>query len=141
MKSNINRMIKESFMEGFKRSKFDLQKTIPILPKGGMFTSHQDSGRAFKIALMYIRVWQDQARENPSFFPKTPKEIEKFVDIFIAENSFMEATTIINLQSRDRSNQELLKEAKEAIVDLHRLGAEEKASFCEHMLSQRIGEE
>ena len=143
MKAKVFQLTKEMLMSGLRRSRFDLMKTSLGTPGGGLFTSQEDRMRALKIARMLLDSWQSQARSGKNLLPSSPAEVERFIEIRLADFSFMEAQAMINIRFSGRSNTELVKEAREAIELLRRLGgdAAEKASGLERILKQRIGEE
>ena len=143
MKAKVFQLTKEMLMSGLRRSRFDLMKTSLGAPGGGLFTSQEDRMRALKIARMLLDSWQSQARSGKNLLPSSPAEVERFIEIRLADFSFMEAQAMINIRFSGRSNTELVKEAREAIELLRRLGgdAAEKASGLERILKQRIGEE
>jgi len=128
-------------MDGLRRSHYDVDKATINYPRGGLFTSREDIDRTYRKALMQLQVWQANKRAGKSDLPPTLQEFERYLDITLAEQSFSDAQSLINLRFSDRSNSELVKEMREAIAELRRLGCNDKASSCEYTMRQRIGEE
>ena len=143
MKAKVLQMVKEMIMSGLRKSHFNLLKASLGSSSGGLFTSQEDRTRAFSIAYSLLDSWQGQARNGKNPLPANPLEIEKYINIHLAEMSFMEAQAFINNRFAGRSNTELVKEAREAIELLRKLGgdAAQKVSSYEWILKQRIGEE
>ena len=148
MKAKVVEMVKNLIMSGLKRSGYDVLKTSLGYPGGGLFTSSEDRTRAYQFASIYLDSLQGQAKTGrPSPLPSTPADLERYIDIHLAEMSFMDAYAKINSRFAslfaDRNNVELVKEAREAIEQLKRLGgdAAKTANSYEWMLKKRIGEE
>lgn len=143
MKAKVLKMTKEMLLRGLRRSHFDLLRTSLGAPSGGLFISQEDRMRALHTAHLLLDSWQGQARNGKNPLPVEPSEIERYIDIHLADMSFMEAQAMINNRFAGRTNAELVKEAREAIDLLRRLGgdAAEKASSFEWILKRRIGEE
>ncbi|MHB8114287.1 MAG: hypothetical protein ACYDHA_12630 [Bellilinea sp.] len=141
MKPNVNKMIKEILMDGFRRSGYVLEKTNVQYPRGEFVMTPSDIARAYKNADMLLDIWQIQEKAGKSVLPPTFQEFENFLDIKIAEHSFTEAFAFLNRRFSDRSNKELVNEMRGAIEELKRLGCDGSASSFEFLLNQRIGEE
>jgi hypothetical protein len=143
MKAKVLQMTKEILMRGLQKSRFDLLNTSLSASGLGLFTSQEDKNNAFRIACKFLVIWQDQARNGNNPLPSTREEVERFIDIHLADFSFMGSATLINNPFFVESNAELVKEARDAIDLLRSLGgdAAEKASVFEWILKKRIGEE
>jgi hypothetical protein len=140
MKPNVNRLIKLSMLEGLKKNQYSLARACLVRPSGGIFTSPQEIDQALNIATNIFQSWQVLASQDPGFFPSDPLEIEKFIDIHIADRSTVDAILWINRNYRDRSNQTLAAEARAGISELRRLGEEKKAATYEFILQQTLDE-
>ncbi len=141
MKAIVKKMVKEILMDGLRRNHCNLLLTSIRYPHGGIFTSRQDIDHSFSIASLTLQTWQEMFKATPSEFPRTLNEFERKIDIKLATVSFMEANSLINLRFKDRSNAELIKEAKADIQKLRNLGCITDADIFERCLKSRIGEE
>jgi hypothetical protein len=141
MKAEINRMIKEILIEGFRKSKFVLEKTTIEYPRGGFFTRRQDMDRAYQIASMNLETWQARKKSGINDLPPTFEEFKRFLDILIAERSFEEAWVCTHLQFCDRSFPELVKEMQGAIDELKRLGGSKELARFEFYMEGFKGED
>ena len=104
MKAKMLQLIKATLLSGFRRSSFDLMSTTIGMPGGGLFTSREDRMKAFKIAHSLIDSWKSQACTGENPLPSKPAEVERFIDIQLADYSFMEAQAMINIRFSGRSN-------------------------------------
>lgn len=141
MKPIVKQMVKEVLIEGFVQSRCDIGKMEIKYPRGGCSTNRKDIERAYHIALMKLQIMQEKKRVGEPSIPSSIEEFERFLDRTLAEQSFMDAYTLINQWYSDRNNSSLVEEMKESINELHLLGDHEKASNYELLLKQRIGEE
>ena len=141
MKAIIIKMIKEILIDGLRKSGCDLERTKIQYPRGGIFTNRNDMDRAFRNASMKLDIMKSRKKAGDKEIPGTLGEFDKYLDIQLAEQSFMDASVMINSVLSDRNNRELVKEMMEAIEVLKRHGCKEKVSTYQFYLNQKIGEE
>ena len=143
MKASINKMIKQTLLDGLRRSRYNLSKTKLKYPKGGWGISRQDRDRAYKWAYSTLESMRSLRLEGDESLPSTPEGIERYIEVRIAKQSFDFAYALINNPVFGRSNRELVREAREAIETLRSLGGEQAdtASTYERMLDRKIGAE
>jgi hypothetical protein len=142
MKAIVNKMIKEILTDGLKKG-----KGIPSLvnlsyPTGGFFTSNDEKRSAFTYAMGILELLKMRASENMKQSSPQHLDYEQIIDKEIAKMSIQDSLTRINSRFADRSNNELIKEVKDGIAVIRRLGDEDGlASFYERELKRRTGEE
>jgi hypothetical protein len=141
MKTIVFKATKEILLNGLRKSRWDILKASPGYLSWGVFKIWPvDRERAYRIANILLDSWQGKSREGKDPFPSNPSEIGRYIDIHLAEWSFMDALALINSPFSDRSNFELIKEAQEAIDLLKNFGGDEakRASGYEWALKQQI---
>lgn len=139
MKPIIVKMIRSSILNGLKTSNFNWAATEPGAMETRLFTSSQDKIAALVTASRILTIMKTKSQQEPSNLPSNLNEAERFLDVYLADMSGMEAASFINMRFRPRSNEELLREAQEAINTLKRYGEESKAYAIERIINQRLG--
>lgn len=135
MKSNIVKMIKNSILNGLKNNNFNWATAEPGDPGASLFTSSQDKRTAIVTALRIMATWKAQAQHDPSKLPSSLNELERVLDIYLAEMSGMEAATFMNMKLRPRSNEDLWNETQAAINTLKKYGEDSKAYVIERTMN------
>jgi hypothetical protein len=138
MKANVIRMAKSSILKGLKKSKYNIATADPEKPDSDFFTSSEDRSAAVMVALRLMMRWKSLAQQDPTKFPSNLQEIERFLDIELANSSGVEAVTLFNSPFKTRSNDELVKEAHEAIQVLRSLGDSKKADTIKGILEIKL---
>ncbi|MHC1785016.1 MAG: hypothetical protein AB9891_20060 [Anaerolineaceae bacterium] len=140
MNNEVFRMTKEALINSLENCKYDLNIIRPMKPRGGFFTNFRDLDRSKKLTERIIFWWKQFADIGKQVIPENRNEIERFVEERIADQMATDAIRLINSPFSDRTNSELVKEAREAITFLKEIGAKDKVIIHEYMFKQKIGE-
>ena len=141
MKAIIIKMIKEVLLDGLKKSGCDLERTQIQYPRGGIFTNKNDINRAYQNAKIKLDLWRSRKKAGDKEIPQTIKDFEKYIDIQLAEESFLDASVKINSPLSDRNNSELVTEMRDALEVFRKYDCKDKLSSYKFIMDQRIGEE
>lgn len=142
MKDNkVFKMATEHLLMSLQQCNFNSKKIQALYPKGGLFQNIKEIQRARRIIDHFITVWQYQLVKGTFELPQTRDKMVYFVEIKVAEYLARDGVLWINSRFRDRSNRELVKEVREAVLFLREKGAENEAYVYEIFLKQQIGEE
>lgn len=112
-------MIKNGVMLGLYNAKYNIDKAAPGNVLGGMiFYNTNDYGRAYfnAASLLYLmRLKKDE-------LPISKNELEKYVNVKIAEMSFQDAILMFNNILSDRTYKQLIKECEDALKEIEENG-------------------
>lgn len=142
MKKITMELIKEMLIGGLRKNNYDILKMQLGPTKNRLFLNRDDLVEAVRHASMMLSSWQSQTRSGSSSFPSKPDEMERYIELQVADLSALDALTWINSPLSRRSNRELIIELRETIELLKTLGADgrSKASSYELMLEQKINQ-
>ncbi len=142
MQESARKLCKKILMDALKQSGYNIMKWQIRHSAGGLFMSIDDVNRANQVAYVIFDGINGKAERGELEIPYNPAEIEFEVDLRLWDLSASDSIMWLNSFARNRSNKELLSEAREAINQLNKMGkrGEEKAYAHEWILKKKIGE-
>ena len=142
MRESARKLCKRILIDALRGSSYDINKAQIRSSAGGMFMTMDDVKRANQVAGVIIDGLKNQVLLGKLKIPFDPAELEYEIDFRIWDMSASDSILFINSIFRNRSNKEMVNEAKEAINQLNKMGkrGEEKAYAHEWILKKKIGE-
>ena len=139
MQKHIRLMTKELILDGLRKAKFNFENAN--IGQCRKRRSFQDYQRALQIAIGFFSTVKFRLNAGTISIPKERKDIERFVDAYIAEQSFNDAIVFLGKSSplKTRNDKKLMQEINDALTVLRNSGKEyeNKVDAFEWMLKKQ----
>lgn len=125
MNQKIVKIIKQNMWSSISRAKFDLSNIKISSINDGRIFNFKDLYEANSVAHKLVILLREKYLKDPESVPSEKKELENYLNAWIAELSFNDAFSMLNRKAKHlnkRSDRELLKECQEAINQLRKCG-------------------